>query len=100
MGADELAEQEWIDLGHGVRMQWRGWADHDHAGLFYEHRRPDTGAACHGAVMFDLPGVRENFSASRLWQVESMEPLTVSPSLLCRVCGHHGFIRNGRWEPA
>jgi len=25
------------------------------------------------------------------------EHLTVSPSLLCRTCGHHGFIRDGRW---
>lgn len=36
----------------------------------------------------------------RGWRVESLEPLTVSPSLLCRVCGHHGFIRAGKWVPA
>lgn len=36
------------------------------------------------------------------WQVEDWNPetFTVSPSLLCRHCGDHGFIRNGRWEPA
>ena len=32
------------------------------------------------------------------WEVEQEEPLTLSPSLACRMCGHHGFIRNGRWE--
>ncbi len=25
---------------------------------------------------------------------------TVTPSILCPDCGTHGFIRNGRWEPA
>lgn len=26
--------------------------------------------------------------------------LTIEPSLLCRTCGHHGFIRDGRWVAA
>jgi hypothetical protein len=30
----------------------------------------------------------------------SRDPLTLSPSLLCRQCGLHGWIRNGRWEAA
>lgn len=34
------------------------------------------------------------------WTIESMQPLTLSPSLACRVCGDHGFIREGRWVPA
>ena len=34
------------------------------------------------------------------WKVEGLEPLTISPSLLCRECGHHGFIRGGQWVPA
>jgi hypothetical protein len=34
------------------------------------------------------------------WVVVCLDPLTLSPSVLCRSCGHHGFIRNGRWEPA
>lgn len=33
------------------------------------------------------------------WRLESLDPLTLSPSLLCRICGTHGFIRSGRWEP-
>lgn len=31
------------------------------------------------------------------WRVESLEPLTLSPSLLCTSCGLHGFVRNGAW---
>jgi Family of unknown function (DUF6527) len=38
------------------------------------------------------------------WQVESWEPLTISPSVLCSLdkggCGAHGFIREGKWVPA
>lgn len=26
--------------------------------------------------------------------------LTLSPSLLCTACGHHGFVQQGRWVPA
>jgi hypothetical protein len=33
------------------------------------------------------------------WTLEKFEPLTLSPSLLCRACGHHGFIKEGRWIP-
>ncbi len=32
--------------------------------------------------------------------VESVDPLTVSPSVLCPDCSLHGFIRDGRWQPA
>lgn len=30
----------------------------------------------------------------------SLEPLHLEPSLLWACCGKHGYIRNGRWEPA
>lgn len=33
-------------------------------------------------------------------RIESDDPLTVSPSILCPDCGTHGFIRNGRWVEA
>ncbi len=33
------------------------------------------------------------------WQLESLDPLTLSPSLLCG-CGYHGFIKQGKWIPA
>lgn len=34
------------------------------------------------------------------WTVTCWEPLTVTPSLLCRDCGTHGFITAGAWVPA
>ena len=32
--------------------------------------------------------------------VESIDPLTVRPSILCPDCGLHGFILAGAWSPA
>jgi hypothetical protein len=34
------------------------------------------------------------------WDVVQREPLTLSPSLLCRACQDHGFIREGHWVKA
>lgn len=33
------------------------------------------------------------------WRVESFDPLSLSPSLLCTSCGLHGFVRGGAWCP-
>lgn len=38
--------------------------------------------------------------SSPTWEVDREDPLTLSPSLACQTCGHHGFIRDGRWVPA
>jgi hypothetical protein len=54
-----------------------GW----HMGGF-QWRKPDP--IIHGAV----------------WELNSFEPLDVSPSLLCQTCGAHGFIKQGKWIPA
>jgi hypothetical protein len=34
------------------------------------------------------------------WKLVCLEPLTISPSLACRVCGDHGFVRDGKYWPA
>lgn len=35
-------------------------------------------------------------------ELVSLDPLTISPSLLCpdSGCGFHGYIRDGKWVPA
>jgi hypothetical protein len=95
-----MDEQGFEDIGYGVQIAYRSWGDHDKGGLVDEHDRPDGKGRCYGGVQFDLPGMRDDFSEDQIWQVESWEPLTISPSLLCRICGHHGWIREGRWVPA
>lgn len=64
------------------------------------HWHPDArdhSKECGGTIWFagaDAPQARAK------WNIESEEPLTLSPSLLCRNCGSHGFIREGKWVPA
>lgn len=83
-------EQEAIDLGNGNRVEVRG-----EYGLTWHHARPDNGAACGtGGWVGFIPNDPYG------WDLVQREPLTVSPSLLCNVCGAHGWIRNGRWEQA
>jgi hypothetical protein len=79
---------EWTDIGHGVAIEVRSIAGVA-LGVAYTHPTP-TGTRCEGWVPFGAGG----------WTVGSLTPLTLSPSLLCRVCAHHGFIREGVWVPA
>jgi hypothetical protein len=89
-----------LDLGHDVKVVFYTWRDHDPAGMIEEHDRPDGAGRCRGSILFDVPGAAETFPGSPRWTVESVDPLTLSPSLLCRACGHHGFVKQGRWVPA
>lgn len=107
-----------MDLGHGHTLRWLAWApdrklnpqfahlpDVDKFGAIVGHPVgphpivPISSGYCEGAITLDGPVQREVRPAGALWQVESWEPLTLSPSLLC-ACGDHGFIRAGRWVPA
>lgn len=89
-----------LDLGHDVTLNFTTWGDHERVGYLLDHHKPDGSPCEGGAGLFDLPGVREAFPGRTLWTVESWEPLTLSPSLLCTACGHHGFVRQGSWVPA
>jgi hypothetical protein len=51
---------------------------------------------CEGFVAFDVETDYIPAHAAK-WTVESFDPLTISPSVLCTVCNHHGYIRDGRW---
>lgn len=83
---------QWSKIGDNVEVQFRR-EDGVVAGLFWNHGCQFGGSP----ISFDIP---ENayIPADGKWQVASLEPLTLSPSLLCP-CGVHGFIRAGRWEP-
>lgn len=110
-----------IDLGHGHVAHFFAWSpdrelnpryahlpDLDPAGLIIGHPPfdmrwiDDPDVTCSGTVNFEsTPAHREAWGGSRPeWQVISLDPLTLSPSILCRRCGDHGFIREGRWIPA
>lgn len=51
-----------------------------------------------GSLLFDI---QENAGQNRpKWTLVSDEPLTLHPSVLCRTCGLHGWIQQGRWVSA
>lgn len=97
--SDETQPQE-IDIGHGHFMEWIRWAPVDRAGVAIRHPSKKDGSPCMTAMYFDIPELRDQHLSRTVWQVQSMDPLTASPSLLCLTCGDHGFIRDGRWVPA
>lgn len=95
-----------IDLGSEHWMQWYvlfGDPQKLAGVIVWHHAKPEDtrceemhDGCCGGAVPFDIP---ENTEDRPKWAVESLDPLTLSPSLLCH-CGDHGWIQGGRWVPA
>lgn len=83
------------DLGHGVSYSWVSNQSGKRIGIIEWHvcQDPD-GELSGGGVYFEMPGDGPR------WQLESQDPLTISPSVLCVRCGLHGFIKDGRWLPA
>jgi hypothetical protein len=116
MAGDRVMEE--IDLGHGHVIRFADWdpdldlnpglrdiADQLPARVsgIVRHQVPDVnsgtqGGYCEGVITFDPPITRAHLTGP-YWTVESWDPLTLSPSLLCH-CGDHGHIREGRWVPA
>lgn len=104
---------EVLDLGHGHTLRWAAFNPDLRLNPQYEHLRDQLpartsaiiahelpgGGQCEGMITFDTPVSRAAFPNGPFWQVESWEPLSLSPSLLCH-CGDHGFIRDGQWVVA
>lgn len=92
---------ERIDIGDNHQIKFVEYQGDAHTAANVYHLKPD-GSPCEGFIPFDggewAKAFREN--PIEVWQVQSFEPLTCSPSILCRVCGDHGFIRDGRWVTA
>lgn len=106
-------DHEYVDIGHDHAIQFASWSpdrqlnpqyadvpDIPRITVMVKHNKPD-GTPCIGSAAYlDLPGVRELVGEKAVWQVVSMEPLHLEPSLLCMSCSDHGFIRGGAWIPA
>ena len=101
-----------VDIGHDHWVSWAPWSpdrdlnpqydgipDEPHHLLLVWHLTPD-GEECASGCTIDTPTARQIEPGQQMWTLESLDPLTISPSLLCLLCGDHGFIRNGRWVPA
>lgn len=107
-----------LDLGDGHSLIWttiEGMGADEHYGAIIRHAPgPDVkqhtvdfygSGICEGGITFDTPSARafhERYDGGRpfvAWQVQSWDPLTISPSIKCD-CGDHGYIREGRWVRA
>jgi hypothetical protein len=91
-----------IEIGDGVTITLVEWTDPstgetEIVGLNEAHK-DKQGNRCMGWVLFAGTAYAEGMQPA--WTVERANPLTLSPSILCRSCGNHGFIREGRWVSA
>jgi hypothetical protein len=102
-GCGERDAMSLIDLGHGHTMER---AEHAQScpyfgngtpsGFIDNHLKGTTSEPCSGWIC-----VCDWCSAGQPhWQLVSEDPLHLEPSLLCRACGDHGFVRDGKWVPA
>lgn len=77
-------------------------------GIIEYHRTPDN-QACGGIVSFlheehdhRHPGQPIDHPERPVWKVISLDPLTITPSVLCPdkfgCGGTHGFIVDGKWQ--
>lgn len=87
-----------VDIGHNTWISFIQDKDGNEIGLNEWHDCKHDFTA--GGVQFDNEAARRAWPRGPFWQVISREPLTISPSVACGTCGHHGFIRDGRWVPA
>lgn len=102
LGPNHMAIYTTWSPDRDLNPQYEGLPDVEKWGLIYRHRRPD-GRWCEGAITFDGEVQRKvEPNRTNRWAVTSWDPLTLSPSLLCKAdgCGDHGFIREGKWIPA
>lgn len=84
----------WSDIGHGVAVvEYTETGRDGPAGLLWRHACPDDPRGPESG------GTAAPFAPGR-WALLSRDPLTLGGSLLCPVCGLHGFVRDGRWVPA
>lgn len=87
--APGLTATETRDAGHGIL--YRFMLEDGKIDCFeYEHE-------CLGKRRSDLLPLRPSWGTG--WYVDSEEPVTLRPSIHCRSCGLHGFMRAGRWIP-
>lgn len=101
-----------VDLGHDHWYAWVQWApdrdlnpqhdgipDEPRAGVSVGHLTPE-GEPCESYASMRTPVTERIDPEAPKWDLIQVEPLTLSPSLLCRLCGDHGFVREGKWVPA
>lgn len=90
---NDIGELEWLE-GYPMIIQ-RYFVNGRFVGFMEHHpNQNDPKRWCGGYVGFEVTPL----TPAAHHQLVSSHPLTVAPSLQCRSCGHHGFVKSGRWE--
>ena len=92
-----------LDLGRRHRIIFAEYAGEPRVGGNVQHPPVDGKCSGNGWISFEGRAWARAFAGNadfQSWKVENDDPLTLSPSILCRACGDHGRIRSGKWEPA
>lgn len=85
-----------VDLGSGHWLRWTFRCQgedspRERIGALITHKNGD----CWSQVMFSP------YDDGPTWGFDgNLESPTFAPSILCRLCGDHGFIRQGEWVTA
>lgn len=93
-GKEPLVHVGQLALGHGHFFETV--LDKDESLLGWLHTHPD---ARNPDVLCQSICVVREFNGAPVHQILCADPLTLTPSLLCRICGAHGEVINGKWEP-
>ena len=93
----EFTRGDWEDIGDGISIR-RVFREGVLHALDWQH---GCASPCDDYIPLDNPADSDR-NVIHSWKLESENPLTISPSLLCTDsrCRRHGFIRNGKWESA
>ena len=95
-----------IEIGPEACLRESAYQDGTLAGFIEAHAAADMDVRCEGFLTVNLPTHVEPSEVERArprWTMTGSlagGDLTLSPSVLCRRDGHHGFVRDGKWVPA
>lgn len=87
-------DMERIPLGSDFYYTWIE-RDEKRIGVMLWYDACPVHEDCRGSIPFEGYPNRTTF-----WQLVQEDPLTLTPSVLQRPCGFHGWITDGRWVPA
>lgn len=90
--------EDTLDIGDGHTLTFANYQDEKRVGASIAHSKPD-GTPCDGWIAFAGRAWAKSFEPGSIatWDVVQDEPLTLTPSVLCRACGDHGHVTNGKW---
>lgn len=89
------------DLGDNHEIIWSSYEGQKRVGANVKHLT-SAGEVCNGFIAIKGRSWEQSFQPGTIqsWDMVQEEPVSLQPSILCRGCGDHGYITNGRWVKA